>query len=159
MYAIIKTGGKQYKVKAGTTLRVEKIQVEAGSTIDFNDVLLVADGNTVKIGTPAVAESKVTATVQSHGRGEKIKIIKFRRRKHYRKQMGHRQAYTELKITDIILDIHTWVPKQEGIVEDTVLQSKEPVVEAINEADETANASVENITTETQLAKKDEENL
>jgi large subunit ribosomal protein L21 len=154
IYSIIKTGGKQYKVKTGTTLRVEKIQAEAGSTINLKDVLLVADGNTVKIGTPAVAESKVSATVQGHGRGEKVKIIKFKRRKHYRKQMGHRQAYTELKITDIIPDIHTWVPKQE--VEETTLQSKEPVVETNKEAEEPTSESV---TTEAQLTKKDEEGV
>lgn len=150
MYAIIKTGGKQYKVREGITLRVEKIQAEEGSTLNFNDVLLVSDGNTVRIGTPSITDSKVTATVQSHGRGEKIKIIKFKRRKHYRKQMGHRQAYTELKITDIIPDINVWVPKQ-VVVEETVLASKEPVNEVVTE-------TTENSATETQSTDKNEEN-
>jgi large subunit ribosomal protein L21 len=104
MYALIKTGGKQYKVAPGTILRVEKMTASSGSDIEFNEVLMVVNGDQVKIGTPCVAGGKVTATVQAHGRGEKIKIIKFRRRKHYRKQMGHRQHYTEVKVTDIVAD-------------------------------------------------------
>jgi len=102
MYALIKTGGKQYKVAPGTVLRVEKMLAEAGSHIEFNEVLMVVNGDETKIGTPWVDGGKVTATVQAHGRDKKIKIIKFRRRKHYRRQMGHRQYYTEVKITDIL---------------------------------------------------------
>ncbi len=104
MYAVIKTGGKQYRVTEGETLKVEKIVAEEGGSIDFDEVLLVTDGDDVKIGAPFVAGGKVSATVKSHGRGEKIKIVKFRRRKHSRKQMGHRQAYTEVQITAIAAD-------------------------------------------------------
>jgi len=102
MYAVIKTGGKQYKVAEGDVLKVEKILAEEGDSIDFNEVLLIANGEEIKVGTPQLADSKVTATVQKQGRGAKIKIIKFRRRKHYRKQMGHRQSFTEVKITGIV---------------------------------------------------------
>ena len=101
MYAVIKTGGKQYKVREGDTLRVEKINAEEGGEITLDDVLMVADGDDISFGAPVVAGATVAATVQSHGRGAKIKVVKFRRRKHHRKQMGHRQAYTELKITGI----------------------------------------------------------
>jgi large subunit ribosomal protein L21 len=101
MYAVIKSGGKQYKVEKGDKLKVEKIDTEAGNNIDISDVLMLVDGDNVKIGTPLVKGAKVSATVENHGRGRKIKIVKFRRRKHHRKQMGHRQAYTEISITDI----------------------------------------------------------
>ena len=101
MYAVIKSGGKQYKVEKGDKLKVEKLDAEAGNNIDISDVLMVVDGDNVKVGTPLVAGAKVSATVESHGRGPKVKIVKFRRRKHHRKQMGHRQAYTEISITDI----------------------------------------------------------
>ena len=101
MYAVIKTGGKQYKVQEGDTLRVEKIEAEEGGEITLDDVLMVADGDNISVGAPVVAGATVAATVQSHGRGAKIKVIKFKRRKQHRKQMGHRQSYTELKITGI----------------------------------------------------------
>jgi large subunit ribosomal protein L21 len=101
MYAVIKTGGKQYRVTEGQTLRVEKLPVEAGGQVELTEVLMVANGDDIKIGAPFLAGSKVTATVQAHGRGDKIRIIKFRRRKHYRRTQGHRQDYTELKITGI----------------------------------------------------------
>ena len=101
MYAVIKTGGKQYKVAKGNVLRVEKLTAQAGASVDFEHVLMVADGDNVSIGAPYVESGKVTAKVRAHGRGEKIKIIKFRRRKHYRRQMGHRQGYTEIEITSI----------------------------------------------------------
>lgn len=104
MYAVIHAGGKQYKVAQGNTLRIEKVPAEVGTSVDFNNVLLVADGNNIKIGTPQVDGGKVTATVVEHGRGKKIKIIKFKRRKHHRKQMGHRQHYTDVKITSIMAD-------------------------------------------------------
>ncbi len=101
MYAVIKTGGKQYKVSEGDTLKVEKIDAAAGSDVELQDVLMLVDGEQVSVGAPFVAGASVTATVASHGRGKKIRIIKFRRRKHSRKQMGHRQDYTELTIKKI----------------------------------------------------------
>lgn len=101
MYAVIKTGGKQYRVEKGETLRVEKLDVAEGKKVDLKDVLMVGDGEKVTIGTPFIKGGKVTATVVSHGRGKKVMIIKFRRRKHYRRQMGHRQSYTELQIDNI----------------------------------------------------------
>lgn len=101
MYAIIQTGGKQYRVAPGETLRVEKIRADEGAFIDFNEVLLVGDGDDIKVGAPFVEGGRVMARVGKHARDKKIKIVKFRRRKHYRKQMGHRQSYTELQIIDI----------------------------------------------------------
>jgi len=104
MYAVIQTGGKQYKVAQGNTLRIEKIPNEIGTSVDFNNVLMVADGDNLKIGAPLVNGGKVTATVETQGRDKKVKIIKFKRRKHHRKQMGHRQYYTDVKITSIMAD-------------------------------------------------------
>lgn len=101
MYAVIKTGGKQYRVAEGQTLKVEKLDVEEGTSVELAEVLLVSDGETVTVGQPLVGGAKVMATVQSHGRAKKVEIIKFRRRKHHLKRMGHRQHYTELKITGI----------------------------------------------------------
>ncbi|MBT8116237.1 MAG: 50S ribosomal protein L21 [Gammaproteobacteria bacterium] len=101
MYAVIRTGGKQYRVSQGDTLQVETINADAGDSIEFDQVLMVGEGEQVRIGTPLVEGSKVTATVRSHGRGDKVEIIKFRRRKHHMKRMGHRQNYTEVEITGI----------------------------------------------------------
>ncbi|OGT34864.1 MAG: 50S ribosomal protein L21 [Gammaproteobacteria bacterium RBG_16_51_14] len=101
MYAVIKTGGKQYKVKAGDTVKVEKLVADEGKTIQILDVLMLVDGDNVTMGTPFVKGAQVTAMVKSHGRGPRIRVIKFIRRKHHRRQMGHRQAYTELSITRI----------------------------------------------------------
>ncbi len=101
MYAVIVTGGKQYRVTEGETLKVELIDAEQGSTVELDRVLMVGEGESVKIGAPYVDGGKVTATIKSHGRGEKIKIVKFRRRKHHQKATGHRQHYTELQITGI----------------------------------------------------------
>jgi len=101
MYAVIATGGKQYRVAQGDVLRIEKLDAEAGAAVEFDNVLMVGSGEDVKVGTPTLEGGKVTATIKSHGRGEKIMIIKFRRRKHHRKQMGHRQDYTEVEITGI----------------------------------------------------------
>ncbi|MGR8934789.1 MAG: 50S ribosomal protein L21 [Gammaproteobacteria bacterium] len=101
MYAVIQTGGKQYRVEQGTTLKVEKLEAEIGGDIVFDKVLMVQSDDAVKIGQPFVDGGKVTATVTSQGRHDKIKIIKFRRRKHHMKQMGHRQYYTEVRITGI----------------------------------------------------------
>jgi len=101
MHAVFVTGGKQYRAAEGDVLRVEKLELEEGASVDFEQVLLVSNGDDVKIGAPYVSGGKVTATVQEQGRGKKIKIVKFRRRKHSRKQMGHRQSYTELRIVGI----------------------------------------------------------
>lgn len=101
MYAVFKSGGKQHRVVEGETLKLEKIEVATGETIEFDEVFLVANGEDIKIGAPVVAGAKVTAEVISHGRGDKVRIIKFRRRKHSMKRQGHRQWYTEVKITGI----------------------------------------------------------
>ncbi|HDZ56633.1 MAG TPA: 50S ribosomal protein L21 [Pseudomonas xinjiangensis] len=101
MYAVIVTGGKQYKVAEGEFLRVEKLEAETGSTISFDRVLLIGNGDDVTIGAPVIDGATVTAEINSHGRGDKIRIIKFRRRKHHMKRQGHRQWYTEIKITGI----------------------------------------------------------
>ena len=101
MYAVIQTGGKQYRVSEGDTLRVEKLGAEEGASVDLDKVLMVANGDDVKVGTPYVEGGKVTATVKTHGRGKKVKIIKFKRRKQHLKRQGHRQWYTELEITGI----------------------------------------------------------
>lgn len=101
MYAVIKSGGKQHRVVEGELLKVELLDVEPGQTITLEDVLMVVNGSDIKIGTPVVAGAKVQAEVVSHGRHDKVRIVKFRRRKHHRKQAGHRQYYTELKITGI----------------------------------------------------------
>lgn len=101
MYAVIETGGKQYRVAEGQTLKVEKLPVDEGGSVEFDKVLMVANGDDIKVGKPYVDGGKVTATVKSQGRDDKVMIIKFRRRKHHRKQMGHRQYYTELQITGI----------------------------------------------------------
>jgi large subunit ribosomal protein L21 len=101
MYAVIKTGGKQYKVAAGGKLKVETLPVEVGGEVEIKDVLMVADGADIKIGAPILAGASVLCTVLSHGRGEKVMIFKMRRRKHYRKTQGHRQNYTEIRIDGI----------------------------------------------------------
>jgi large subunit ribosomal protein L21 len=101
MYAVIKTGGKQYKVSQGDTIRVEKLPAAEGDSIAFDTVLMIADGDKIQLGSPTIEGSSVSANVIKHGRGKKIEIIKFRRRKHYRKQAGHRQSYTEVEITAI----------------------------------------------------------
>ncbi|MCK7579082.1 MAG: 50S ribosomal protein L21 [Chromatiales bacterium] len=101
MYAVIQTGGKQYRVSEGDTVKIEKLTAEAGDSVDFEQVLMVADGDDVKVGTPYLVGGKVTATVESHGRAKKVKIIKFRRRKHHMKRQGHRQWFTAVKITGI----------------------------------------------------------
>jgi large subunit ribosomal protein L21 len=101
MYAVIKTGGKQYKVTAGDKLKVEKLVGEVGSKVVLDKILMLADGDAITIGSPLVAGAKVNATVVSHGRGDKVMIFKFRRRKHYRKTQGHRQSYTEILIEDV----------------------------------------------------------
>jgi large subunit ribosomal protein L21 len=101
MYAVITTGGKQYRVSEGSVLRIEKLEAAEGASVEFDQVLLVGQGADVKVGAPLVAGAKVTATVQAHGKGDKVRIVKFRRRKHYLRQKGHRQPYTEVKVTGI----------------------------------------------------------
>lgn len=101
MYAVVESGGKQHRIIEGETLKVEKLDLATGETLTIDQVLMVGEGETVKIGAPYVDGSKVTAEIISHGRHKKITIVKFRRRKHHRKQMGHRQWFTELKITSI----------------------------------------------------------
>ena len=101
MYAVIKTGGKQYRVAPGESIKVETIEADVGATVVLDQVLLVADGEAVKVGTPTVAGAKVSATVVSHGRHPKVHIFKMRRRKHYQKNQGHRQNYTELRVDAI----------------------------------------------------------
>ena len=101
MYAVIKTGGKQYRVAAGEKIKVEQIPADVGSEITIDQVFMVGEGESVKIGTPVVAGASVKATVVSHGRPDNIKIFKMRRRKHYQKHQGHRQNYTELRIEAI----------------------------------------------------------
>jgi len=101
MYAVFESGGKQHRAKQGDVLRLELIEAETGANIDFDGVLMVADGDNFNIGQPYVSGAKVSAEVLSHGRHDKVKIMKFRRRKHHRKQMGHRQWYTEVKVTAI----------------------------------------------------------
>ncbi len=101
MYAVVSTGGKQYKVAEGDLCRVEKLDAEEGAKVNLDKVLMIADGDNITIGSPFVKGGKVTATVKAHGRGEKIEIMKFRRRKHHQKRTGHRQYYTELEITGI----------------------------------------------------------
>ncbi len=101
MYAVIAPGGKQYRVIKGETLRVEKLVGEEGSKVELDGVLMVVDGDNIEVGTPMLDKGTVTATIKSHGRGKKVEIIKFRRRKHSRTQAGHRQSYTEIEVTDI----------------------------------------------------------
>ncbi len=101
MYAVIQTGGKQYRVEEGATLKIEKLELGTGESVEFDKVLMVNSDSAVKVGQPYVDGGKVTAEVISQGRHKKVKIIKFKRRKHHMKQMGHRQYYTEVRITGI----------------------------------------------------------
>ncbi len=101
MYAVIQSGGKQHRVKEGDVVRLEKIEQETGATVEFDKVLLVSDGENVKVGAPYVEGAKVAAEIVTHGRGKKVRIIKFKRRKHHMKRQGHRQWYTEVRITGI----------------------------------------------------------
>jgi len=101
MYAVIKTGGKQYRVVAGEKIKVEQIPADVGTEISLDQVLMVGEGESVKIGTPTISGATVTAKVVSQGRHPKVKIFKMRRRKHYQKHQGHRQNYTELEISGI----------------------------------------------------------
>lgn len=101
MYAVITSGGKQFRVIEGQTLKIAKLAAEVGSTVNFDKILMVVNGDDIQVGTPHLGSAAVAASVVSHGRHKKIHIVKFRRRKHHRKQMGHRQDFTEVKITKI----------------------------------------------------------
>ena len=101
MYAVIATGGKQYRVEKDGVLKIEKLAAEPGATVEFNDVLLIADGDNITVGKPLLKGSKVVATVESHGQGDKVSIVKFRRRKHYLRMKNHRQKYTQVRVTSI----------------------------------------------------------
>jgi large subunit ribosomal protein L21 len=102
-YAIIRTGGKQFRVEPGQTIRIPSLVGEAGGSVEFNDVLLGSDGNNVRTGVPTLSGARVTGQIVKHGRGEKIVVFKFKRRKNYAKKQGHRQGFTEVKINDITL--------------------------------------------------------
>jgi large subunit ribosomal protein L21 len=102
MYAVIATGGKQYRVSEGSVVCIEKLDAEAGASVEFAQVLLVGEGDKVQVGSPFLSGGKVVATVQSHGKGDKKVIVKFRRRKHYLRQGTHRQPFTEVKVTGIV---------------------------------------------------------
>jgi len=102
MYAVIKTGGKQYRVAAGEKIKVEQLPADVGAEITLDQVLMLGEGESVKIGTPTIAGASVKAKVVAHGRGPKIKIFKMRRRKHYQKHQGHRQNFTEIQISGIV---------------------------------------------------------
>ena len=99
--AIVRTGGKQYRVEPGAVLRVEKLEGEVGGSVELPEVLLLGSGTEARVGKPLVEGAKVTGTITAHGRGPKLVVYKFRRRKNYRRKMGHRQAYTEIKIDEI----------------------------------------------------------
>jgi len=101
MYAVIKSGGKQYRVAEGDVLRVEKLDAETGDTVSFEEVLLVADGDDIRVGTPRVDGGRVSAEVVDQARARKIEVVKFKRRKDYQRHYGHRQHYTEVRITGI----------------------------------------------------------
>jgi large subunit ribosomal protein L21 len=102
MYAVIKSGGKQYRVESGAQVRVESLAADVGAAVAFEEVLLVGNGDQVKVGAPLISGAKVKATVVSHGRGDKVRIFKLRRRKHFQKSQGHRQNFTEVRIDDIV---------------------------------------------------------
>ena len=102
MYAVIRSGGKQYRVESGAKLRIERLSAEIGAAVAFDEVLLVGNGEAVKVGAPLVSGAQVKATVLAQGRDDKVRIFKLRRRKHYQKSQGHRQSYTEVRIDDII---------------------------------------------------------
>ena len=104
MYAIIKTGGKQYRVTEGQILKIEKLADDVGQSVKFNDVLMISADDRLHFGSPYIQNTKVTATIVNHGRGSKINVIKFKRRKHHFKRQGHRQDFTAIKITNIALD-------------------------------------------------------
>ena len=121
MYAVFSTGGKQYRASIGDMIKVEKLEAEKGATIELSSVLLLGEGEDIKIGTPFLKGGKITARVVDHGRGEKIKVIKFKRRKNYMKKIGHRQYFTTLEITGI--DSTCSTPEQNQAGEAQVMEA------------------------------------
>jgi len=131
MYAVFATGGKQYRATTGDILKIEKLDAEKGATVELDQVLMVGEGEDVKVGTPYLKGGKVTATVVDQGRGKKIKIIKFKRRKHHMKKMGHRQDYTQIEITGIAAS----APKKAKKVKAEKPEAVKPEVEVDSEAE------------------------
>ncbi|HIA40619.1 MAG TPA: 50S ribosomal protein L21 [Gammaproteobacteria bacterium] len=101
MYAVVRTGGKQYRLGVGDSVKVEKLPDEVGNIVELSQILMVSDGSEVKVGTPLVAGASVKAEIVGHGRDKKIRVFKMKRRKKYRRTQGHRQAFTQLKVTEI----------------------------------------------------------
>ena len=132
MYAVFATGGKQYRATTGDILKIEKLNAEKGATVELDQVLMVGEGEDVKVGSPYLKGGKVTATVVEHGRGDKIRIIKFKRRKHHMKKMGHRQDFTRIEITGIAAS----APKKKKVSKAKAAkpEAAKPEVEAKSEA-------------------------
>ncbi|HJL51641.1 MAG: 50S ribosomal protein L21 [Arenicellales bacterium] len=101
MYAVVRTGGKQYRLGVGDSVKVEKLSDEVGNIVELSQILMVSDGGEVKVGTPLVTGASVKAEIVGHGRNKKIRVFKMKRRKKYRRTQGHRQAFTQLKVTEI----------------------------------------------------------
>ena len=144
MYAVIEAGGKQHRVVEGEVIRVEKIEAETGSTIDFDRVLMVGEGESIKVGAPVVDGAKVSAEVIQHGRGDKVTIVKFKRRKHHMKRQGHRQAFTRLEVLAIGDSKTVKAPaekKEKKAIDkpDTKVEAKKPVEKKVS-ADKKAPA-------------------
>jgi large subunit ribosomal protein L21 len=130
MYAVFTTGGKQYRASTGDILKIEKLDAEKGATVELDQVLMVGEGEKVKVGSPYIKGGKVTATVVEHGRGEKVKVIKFKRRKQHLKRMGHRQDFTRIEITGIAAS----TPKKKKVAKKKAAKpAAKPEVEAKSE--------------------------
>ena len=132
MYAVFATGGKQYRAVTGDILKIEKLDAEKGTSVILDQVLMVGEGEDVKVGSPYLKGGKVTATIVEHGRGDKIRILKFKRRKHHMKRMGHRQDFTRIEITKIAVA----APKKKKVSKAKAAKPKaaKPEVEAKSEA-------------------------
>ena len=131
MYAVFATGGKQYRAATGDILKIEKLDAEKGTTVELDQVLMVGEGEDVKVGSPYLKGGKVTATVVEHGRGDKIRILKFKRRKHHMKRMGHRQDFTRIEITGIAASAPK---KKDSKAKAAKPKAEKPEVEAKSEA-------------------------
>jgi large subunit ribosomal protein L21 len=153
MYAIIESGGKQHKVVEGEVLRLEKLDAEAGATVNFSNVLLLAMDDKVTIGAPYVENAQVVAEVVEQGRGEKIHIVKFHRRKHHQKTTGHRQYYTEVKITGIGLGA-TAKPKAAKAKTEEVPAEEKPAAKAAAKKPAAKKPAAKKATSKTATAKK-----
>ena len=135
MYAVFATGGKQYRATTGDILKIEKLDAEKGTTVQLDQVLMVGEGEDVKVGTPYLKGGKVTATVVEHGRGDKIRILKFKRRKHHMKQMGHRQDFTQIEITGIAASAPKATKKKVSKAKAAKPKAEKPEVEAKSDAE------------------------